>query len=730
MSTRINTYFLCILLFLCSSMAWAGNIENIRIGEKKSFTRIVFDLSAAPEIYKVNYLPAPPRIVIDFGQSTIAKLVLEKNMRTRFVKKITKKFSAKNNLILEIDLQQEVKFKHFILPPAKSAGYRLVVDLSPTAEGMSATRKDGQVEDDNEVQTIIAEQNHTPVTSTKQETSVTDYNSNPIDLYNNAPLTDARIDQLLKSFQGVTQIRDSYYTNLLDKTKPENVIHEKTDKDTTSAPRFTIRGYKVKGNTLLEKHTLASALKPFTGENKSFSDVQHALESLEYQYQQAGFGMVQVYLPEQELTNGIVLFSVIEPKVKTLSVEGAKYFSIDNIKNSLVYLQQGVTPNTRQLSQNLILLNENPAKKTMVQFLPSTEEGKLNSLITVKDKDPSSYIVSIDNTGTDSTGNYRVGLSYQNANLTDHDDVFLLNYTTSEKSSAISITGFGYHLPFYSRNSSLDVFGGYSKVDSGVIQNLFTVAGKGIVLGARYNQVLQKHGNYSQRLIYGIDYRQYDTDAVLLSGGGSFIPNIKVHPVNLTYTGQWTDPGMATSFNIQWHYNVFTTNQDKTSFTSSRTGAKPGYTLYRFGLEHAQVFAKDWQFRTAFSGQLTSDALISGEQFGIGGANSVRGYNERELANDKGYLFNAEIYSPDIWHAPGVNRQMRFLAFYDTGALSRNLAQPGDVTSASISSVGLGMRLNYKENLNFRLDLASALKATESTSRGATRLHAALNYTF
>ena len=91
--------------------------------------------------------------------------------------------------------------------------------------------------------------------------------------------------------------------------------------------------------------------------------------------------------------------------------------------------------------------------------------------------------------------------------------------------------------------------------------------------------------------------------------------------------------------------------------------------------------------------------LISGEQFGVGGANSVRGYNERDVSDDKGLQATAEVYTPNFAKTLNIEGDIRALFFYDTGQVSRNLPQPGETTSSSISSFGVGIRLNYMNNL-------------------------------
>src|SRR6185295_8975553 len=103
-----------------------------------------------------------------------------------------------------------------------------------------------------------------------------------------------------------------------------------------------------------------------------------------------------------------------------------------------------------------------------------------------------------------------------------------------------------------------------------------------------------------------------------------------------------------------------------------------------------------------FNGQYTKDALVSGEQFGLGGPDSVRGYQLREVSNDRGYSTQAELYTPDFARKFGLSDsyKARALAFYDWGSAQRNKAVAGDLVRDSISSIGLGVRLTYGKMVN------------------------------
>jgi hemolysin activation/secretion protein len=105
--------------------------------------------------------------------------------------------------------------------------------------------------------------------------------------------------------------------------------------------------------------------------------------------------------------------------------------------------------------------------------------------------------------------------------------------------------------------------------------------------------------------------------------------------------------------------------------------------------------------------QYTDDALVAPEQFGIGGADNVRGFNERYVSNDKGHRTMLELYTPEMTKHLGMESgRLRFLAFYDTGAVRRNYTAPQEQEAANLDSGGFGLRWSHKQYFTARLDAA------------------------
>lgn len=499
-----------------------------------------------------------------------------------------------------------------------------------------------------------------------------------------------------------------------------------------ASPVFAIQSFDIQGNTLLEQASIDAALAPYLGQEKNFDDIQKALEALETLYRDRGYSTVQVLLPEQELQNNRVSLLVIEKRLGQIQMEGAQHFDADNIRNSLPGLIPGNVPRLSEVSRSLRVANENPAKKVVLQLSSNPATDAVDAHLRVTDEKPWKIGATLDNTGSDATGKTRLGVLFQHANLFNRDHVMTFQYNTSpEKPERVSIYGLGYRIPLYAWGDSLDFFGAYSDVDSGTLTtgvlNL-NVSGKGTVYGARYNQTLPRVGDYDHKLVYGVDYKSYENNI-----GFAGVPlghDITVRPISLSYMGNWSGTDTLLSGFLSLHRNMpGGSDGDNKAFNLARAGAKADYNILRYGANGQWSIVQDWQIRANFSGQTTSDTLVPGEQFGLGGANSIRGFQEREYSDDKGYLLSAELYTPELC-SRHFNGNCRLLTFYDFGKLMRNDPLPGERGRTTLASAGFGMRLEAGRNVSLRLDLGRILDDDGAGSKGNTRLHFLLGVSY
>src|SRR5882762_6832407 len=416
-------------------------------------------------------------------------------------------------------------------------------------------------------------------------------------------------------------------------------------------PRFEIQRFLVEGNTLLKQSELDRILTPFSGKNRDFGDIQRALEALQDVYAGRGYNAVRVSVPEQDIRAGQVRLRVVEARIRRVRVQGNRFFDEKNVRAGLPSLKEDTSPNTRAIGQDAQLVNENPAKQVSVALQAADDPGQVDATVRVTDEKPDRISVFADNTGTRATGNLRTGLGYQNANLFNGDDVLSAQLITSPgHASDVKVFDAGYRVPVYGWGGVVDVLAGHSSVNSGTVQDLFSVSGKGNVFGLRYTQLLGRIDTYEHRAAFGLDYRAYKNNVTFVGTTESLVPDITVRPVSLTYSGRSSQVGRDLSFNLSYSRNIPGGSKgDQAAFDQPnlRDGASAKYSIWRAGAVVSQLLPLDFIMRAVANAQQTHDLLIPGEQFGMGGADSVRGYYERETASDVGRRFSLEGYGPD-----------------------------------------------------------------------------------
>ena len=542
---------------------------------------------------------------------------------------------------------------------------------------------------------------------------------------------------------------------------------------------FDIVRFQIEGNTLLPAERVQALVAPFVGRGKIYGDVQKALEALEGEFRRLGYGTVQVYVPEQELTSGVVRLLVTEGVVGKVTISGNKYFDDANVRASLPNLKEGAAPNMRELSENVQLSNENPAKQVEVTLGVSEEEGKVDVKVEVKEEKPQRFYITLDNTGTKASGKHRLGFSYQNANVANRDQVLTLAYTTAADPPGgmkilgnrinpmqdaadgvkVDIFSVGYRLPLYSLGDSIDLIYGNSSTNTPVTSPTLgaglAINGKGEVMGLRYNHIFARAGEYSSKLVLGFDQKYFNSRCNLpgtttpapMDPLTPVVPSCvpyTLRPVSATYSGQWQKPGEVIDFNVGALHHLFPLGSryqgpagiDRYSLiaNANRQG-NDAFTIFRLGAGYARSIADDWLFRGALNVQYSQNPLPSGEQLGLAGSTAVRGFLERAVATDRGYVLNLEIYSPDYAGKLGLDGSLKGLVFYDV-ASGQNIAASSFARS-DIASTGIGFRYNLRKDISARLDLAVVLNGhqpapgfAEAANQGDVRAHFGLAFGF
>ena len=487
--------------------------------------------------------------------------------------------------------------------------------------------------------------------------------------------------------------------------------------------KFTVEGFEVSGENPLSAAETQTILEPFTGVHVGLEGLLEAADVLQIAIKERGTSSFsRVVLPRQTLQEGVVRLEIIALRVSKVQVTGAAHHTEKNIRDSVPDLVEGVQPSTRTLARTLEIANRNASKQTTLTFkeneaMPGTLEGNLD----VKDKRPWSIFASADNSGSSEIGTVQSTLGASHNNLFNIDHVGSLSYTTApEHAERLKLWAGSYYAPVYDWGGAFLLYYVESDVDSGLVLDVFEVSGAGTFAGARYSQELYRFGSLTHRATIGIDDKLFENNVLLdTSNLGS---DVRSQPASLLYSGELESYPWSAGFHIAYARNIPGDGRNTTPFyEANRAGATEDWDVTRGGGTLSYKFSNDLVARGILDVQYSKEPLIAGEQFGLGGAHSVRGFEEREISGDSGTRLSAEIWSPPI----ELLGDLRFLGFVDGGRISRR----GTLVSTEpreddISSFGAGLRWQWKESVGISLDVAQIVEeaSVEDNSSG-TQAH-------
>jgi hemolysin activation/secretion protein len=507
-----------------------------------------------------------------------------------------------------------------------------------------------------------------------------------------------------------------------------------------AAPRTPVTEFRITGNTLLTTAQLEAAVVRFKGD-RTADELKQAALAVQQRYAEAGYGAVVAYVPPQPVQGGVVAIMVLEGKLSAVTVTGQQQFTEANIRASLPGLQTGATPRLDLIDSQIQMANENPAKQVQVLLQPGQAPGDVAAAVTVAEEPVQRFSVALDNRGNSRTGHLRGTLGWQHANVAGLDHVFSAQLQTApDKPKAVKVASAGYHVPLYAQRIALDAYAAYSDVspgDTATLAGALQFNGRGRLFGIRATRYLLRAGEFDQRLSLALDQRDYINNcriAGLPPGAcGGAGESVSVQPLSVEYSAQRGGASpLGGALSLHHNLQIGGGHANDANFEAVRPGAKPHFTVLRFNAFGGVALSESLLLNARLAGQFTSQALVPGEQFGIGGTASVRGYEERELAGDRGVFVSVELSSTDLAKAAGLPAgDLRVLAFADGGWVGNRLGTPclNNRDDCSLASLGVGARFSLKR-WQAQLYVAQALKTAASTDRSDVRLHAALSTSF
>jgi Hemolysin activation/secretion protein len=444
--------------------------------------------------------------------------------------------------------------------------------------------------------------------------------------------------------------------------------------------------------------------------------------------------LVDVIMPVQNIENGVLQVWFLEGKVGNITVknEGHKWFQDQFIKSS-VRLRPAESLDSRELSKDLDWLNNNPFRQVDVVFKPGGKLGTTDVELDVNDRIPFRPYVGYEDSGTTFTGpdRFLAGFNWGNVFWLDHQLNY--QYTTDTDFDLIKAHSMSYVAPLPWHHTIM-LYGAYVDAKAGLSLGGTSADGTSWQISGRYSVPLPDIQRYRHQVALGFDFKRGNNN--LLAGGAPLIASdTDVAQFVFSYSGSLPDRFGKTSGGLELYYspgNLTEFNNDEAfggvgGIGGLRTESKANYFYGRLNMERITRLPWNFSWLLTASGQFSTERLLPSEELALGGYSTVRGYDERVVLGDEGWIINNEIRTPSIplsnvLNIEGVVDQLQFLAFFDYGHLHVKNPQLGEAENSTLYSTGVGLRYSLRHNLSIRFDYGFPLTEKGLNERDS-RMH-------
>ena len=484
---------------------------------------------------------------------------------------------------------------------------------------------------------------------------------------------------------------------------------EPTAQSADNSDEFRFKQFRFQGNTVYSDKTLQKLLRDKVATVKTLPDIQRAAETVAALYQEDGV-LARVDLLPQDLTDGVVTITITEGRFAGARMETAESPKLP--ADFLVKLVENAQPKNApvklsQMDKATMLLNEVPGVQASVRLSTGQDEGETIALVQVQDKRPWDGQITLDNTGSISTGAYRFSSQYSRYGLLGRGDVSNIQYLHS---AGLDYARLGYSEPLGHGGAR---WGGntewtkYNVVDP--TYDALDLHGPATTLNGFVSQPLVRNRQFSSDLVLSGDHKKY-TNYSKFSTTKYQLDSLSAS-VQANSQDSWMGGG-ENSANLQVTRGLVDYETDKTD------GTEGLFTKWRLSVNRKQKVDATQMLLLSYQRQRASRNLDSSEKFGIGGTGAVRAYASGEASGTQASLLSIELQRDFAWN----KQAYKFTTFYDVGEVEKekNVTSTG-LNSYKLQGIGLWLGASYPNlwgQSQWRVTWARRLGSNPAASNG------------
>ena len=506
-----------------------------------------------------------------------------------------------------------------------------------------------------------------------------------------------------------------------DQERQQSKVETETQKPEQSAVQvtFTLTRVDTDPSEILTEAEIKAVTDPYVGKTASLQDLYDMTAAINKLYEAKGYAVCRAYLPPQRIHEGAVQIRLLEGKTGNVTVNGLR-FTRQGYVTHRIHLEPGKVgkvANTDILNDELQRFNATNDVQLRILVHAGEKPGTTDyEIAAFEPKNNHQVSLYVDNHGYDTSGRWREGVFYTMRSVTGQRDALRMNYL---RSKGTNIFGANYSIPVNNLGTMLDFDYGTNttKLVKGNLAETAGVKGHSYVAGITLRHPLRV--DEKSRYEVGLQYLHQKSQTDFGTKSDSYVKwvndtrNTYIPYVSFTHYGKNSVLYHKHSLAFMGYNNYLYDTSDN-------------YTAYRLDAVYQKRLGKGQMLLGRLNAQVASEKknMSTSDFFYIGGANSVRGYEESFLGGSQG--FNASL----TWQAPLDKKQIwNAFTFVDYG---RVFGDEGTVVDHTLVSTGLGVTASYK-NLYSSLTLGIPLKRefkSQSEKVDKTRIHFNCSVTF
>ncbi len=495
---------------------------------------------------------------------------------------------------------------------------------------------------------------------------------------------------------------------------------------------------------------LATVLSRFLGAEIDQALLKNLREAITAHCLEVGRPFVDVSIPEQDVTDGVLRVVVAEYRVGRVSVAGNRWFS-DRYLLAGAALQPGQGIDKPALDQRITRLNSGPYLTVEPGFQAGEAPGTTDVVLHAADRIPLIASLGFANTGSPVTGWERwiIGAGWGNVLGRGHTVSWQFSSSTDLWNRRTGADGQTQEPGFAGHNATWQIplpddqaiilSGGYALQSPRIGPDLNSLGRNVNAAGQYVLRQLPWRLGVGQEFAIGYEYKT--TNNNLAFGGVSVQRSFsEISQFTLRYSTSLPtafgdtqilgnlalSPGGMLPDNTDQAFQPSGTDQGGTP------GAKARYLYGRMTVSHLMPLGREVGLVLRATGQLASGNLLPSEQLAIAGVDSVRGYQEFGVSGSQGFLLTTELRSPRFRLLPTLSARLpedsaQLHLFADYGRAGNPVVSEATPARVTTASIGMGLRYEMGRQVALRLEQGWQLVRAPNQGADGAFLHAAVS---